>query len=171
MASPSGPGWVYILTNPALPGMVKVGLTTRTPTARAAELTSSSGVPLPFSVAWARAVADCAAVEAAVHRMLDDRRVSGKREFFRVDAKTARQVIEAAAGAKLGRRYRAPPRKPLQRSRWKGRGRSSDRLPALMAITGAAVIATIAVLKPPVPGWLPHPLQQSLLTIERLHQL
>ena len=31
-------GWVYILTNPSMPGLVKIGLTTRNPTARAAEL-------------------------------------------------------------------------------------------------------------------------------------
>lgn len=170
MASPAAPGWVYILTNPALPGMVKIGLTTRTPAARAAELTGSSGVPLPFAVAWARAVSDCAFVETAVHRMLDDRRVSGKREFFRVNVNTARQVIEAASGARLGRRYRAPPRKPSYRPRWKGRGRGEDSFPVLLAVTGILTVAAFAFLRPPVPAWLPTDLQHSLVAIERLHR-
>ncbi len=127
--SQPAPGWVYILTNPALPGMVKVGLTTRNLAARAAELASSSGVPLPFAVTWARAVTDCAMVERAVRRMLDDKRVSGKREFFRVDVATARQVIEAAAGSALGRRYKPRPA-ALKRSgkRRRKRGRDLDRL-------------------------------------------
>ena len=106
MKSPTKPaapscGWVYVLTNPAMPGLVKIGLT-RNPSARAAELTVATGVPAPFVIAWCRAVSDCATVESAVHRLLDDRRVSDKREFFRCDVKTARQVIEAAAGTKLG---------------------------------------------------------------------
>lgn len=104
-AAAASPGWVYILTNPSMPGLVKVGLTTRALDARAAELTAATGVPTPFVVAWGRAVSDCAYVEAAVHRMLDDRRVSGKREFFRCDVATARLVIEAAAGSELGRHY------------------------------------------------------------------
>ena len=98
------PGWVYVLTNPAMPGLVKIGMTTRNASARSAELTASSGAPAPFIIAWSRAVSDCAFVEFAVHRMLDDRRVSGKREFFRCDVPTACQVIQAAAGPKLGRK-------------------------------------------------------------------
>ena len=57
------PGWVYILTNPAMPNMVKIGFTTRSLEARADELTAATGVPLPFVVAWGRAVSDCAYVE------------------------------------------------------------------------------------------------------------
>lgn len=166
--TPSAPGWVYVLTNEAMPGLVKIGLTTRTPKERAAELSSSSGVPLPFTVAWARAVSDCATVEKAVHRMLDDRRVNGKRESFRVDVKTARQVIEAAAGSMLGRRWRpAPaPRTGLRRGRRKrGRGLTGFWL-------GLSVLATmllLAGLRPALPGWLPGPVSRALDAVERLH--
>ena len=168
MPAPPEPGWVYILTNPAFPHMVKIGLTTRTPTERAAELTNASGVPLPFSVAWARAVRDCAAVESIVHRMLGDRRVSGRREFFRCDVGTARQVIEAAAAAKLGRRYRLPPM--LYRRPWRGRGRArgGDRLPALLALSGVALVAVLALFRPPLPAWLPQPVLNSFTAVEGL---
>ena len=168
MPSPAAPGWVYILVNPALPGMVKVGLTTRTPTQRAGELTSSSGVPLPFVVAWARAVSDCASVEASVHRMLDDRRVSGKREFFRVDVNTARQVIEAAAGAKLGRRFHPPSFSRSGRGRGR-RKRGGDLTGFGLVVSAGAVIALLIAFQPALPGWLPRPLLRTFIALEGLH--
>ena len=168
-AFPSKPGWVYILTNEALPGMVKIGLTTRTPTERAGELTAASGVPLPFVVAWARAVSDCAYVEAAVHRMLDDRRVSGKREFFRVDPQTARQVIEAAAGTKLRRRFWSRP--PVRNNRRGGRYRREKDLTGFwLGLSAFAVIALLAVFQPALPGWLPRPLLRAFVEVERLQR-
>ena len=143
----------YILTNPALPGMVKIGLTTRNPRDRAAELASSSGVPLPFAVAWARAVTDCATVERAVHRMLDDKRVSGKREFFRVDVGTARQVIEAAAGSALGRRFR--PRPAVFKGAGKRRRKRGRDLTGFgLAASVVALVAVLVLFKPGLPHWL-----------------
>ena len=163
-------GWVYVLTNPAMPGLVKIGLTTRNPSARAAELTAATGVPAPFVIAWCRAVSDCAFVESAVHRLLDDRRVSGKREFFRCDVKTARQVIGAAAGVKLGRRYLPPPPAPR---RWSGKGRGryrgGDSLPALLALSGVVLVAVLALFRPPLPGWLPGPVLQAFAAVEGMH--
>jgi hypothetical protein len=162
-------GWVYILTNPAMPGLVKIGLTTRTPTLRAAELSAATGVPLPYEVAWARAVSDCPTVESAVHRMLDDRRVNGRRESFRCDVATARRVIEAAAGAKLGRAYKPAPVR--RRSRRKGRGgrRDTQHLATLMALSGVVLVAILALFHPPLPDWLPRPVLHSFLTVESWH--
>ena len=45
-------GIVYVLTNPAIPGMVKIGKTSRGMNARLNEL-YSTGVPLPFECAYA----------------------------------------------------------------------------------------------------------------------
>jgi hypothetical protein len=168
--TPSKPGWVYILTNEAMPGMVKIGLTTKTPKERAAELSSATGVPLPFVVAWARAVSDCDYVERVVHRMLDDRRVNEKRESFRVDVATARQVIEAGAGSMLGRSYRAGP-VPLRRNgRRKGRGRrrSRDLTGFGLAVSGVVMVAALALFKPTLPGWLPGPVLNAFQAVERL---
>lgn len=159
---PDTPGWVYILTNPSMPGLVKIGLTTRSLETRAAELAAATGVPVPFVIAWGRAVSDCAYVERVVHRMLDDRRVSGKREFFRCDVKTARQVIEAAAGKKLGRRYRSPPR-PVRRRRRRG----GDLTGALLLGSAVAAVVVLVFFKPPL-GWLPASLAEPLGTLERL---
>lgn len=45
---PALSGWVYVLANLAMPGLVKVGCTGRSPATRACELTASTGVPPPF---------------------------------------------------------------------------------------------------------------------------
>ncbi len=166
--APASPGWVYILTNEAMPGLVKIGLTTRTPKERAAELSSATGVPLPFVVAWARAVSDCATVEKAVHRMLDDKRVNGKRESFRVDVATARQVIEAAAGSVLGRRWLTPPQLRTGGRRKGRRKRGGDLTGFGLLASCVAVLAVLAVFKPTLPDWLPRPVYQGFMMVERL---
>lgn len=159
------PGWVYVLTNPAMPGLVKIGLTSRNPQARAAELTRATGVPAPFVIAWCRAVSDCAYVEAAVHRMLSGKRVSGRREFFRCEAKTARQAIEAAAGSKLGRRFRSQPRRRRPPAKRRHRGRTE---PTLLFLISAGLLAVLAISKPPIPTWLPAPLAHVTAAVKGL---
>jgi hypothetical protein len=77
-------GFVYILTNEAMPGLVKIGRTTREVDVRAAELWQT-GVPTRFNV-WAQErTPDCVQLEAFVHGDLKNHRVSRVREFFRVD--------------------------------------------------------------------------------------
>ena len=76
-------GFVYVMTNESMPGMVKIGFTTRMPTSRADEL-FTSGVPSPFVVFSSIWFDDPKSVEAEVHAMLDVCRVTEGREFFRV---------------------------------------------------------------------------------------
>jgi len=77
-------GFVYVLINPAMPGLTKVGKTTRSSTDRQLELSSATGVPSPFILAYEHPVADCHVVESWVHAELDRRgcRLSSNREFF-----------------------------------------------------------------------------------------
>lgn len=84
-------GWLYLLTNPAMPGLVKVGMTTRSPEERAQEL-ASTGVPMPFEVEAAWPVDDVRAAERIAHAALSGHRVDGAREWFRLSVP---QAIEA----------------------------------------------------------------------------
>ena len=43
-------GYVYVLSNPSIPGIVKIGMTERDVPARALELSASTGVPEPYDV-------------------------------------------------------------------------------------------------------------------------
>ena len=63
-------GFVYILINPAFTGFVKVGKTIKEPEVRARELSSGSGVPAPYAVAWDALVTDCGQVEKLIHQQL-----------------------------------------------------------------------------------------------------
>ena len=46
-------GWIYILSNPILPNMVKIGYTDLDPYTRSQQISGATGVPVPFKVEWA----------------------------------------------------------------------------------------------------------------------
>lgn len=75
-------GIVYILTNEAMPGYVKIGKTTTSVEQRVLELSRSTSVPLPFECYYAARVADVHQVEKAFHDAFGDHRKNPKREFF-----------------------------------------------------------------------------------------
>src|SRR5574344_962788 len=78
-------GIVYVLTNPAMPGLVKIGMTNRESVdARLKELFNTS-VPVPFECEYACKVDDCKKVEAALHYAFDPERINPQREFFKTD--------------------------------------------------------------------------------------
>lgn len=78
-------GWVYVLSNPSMPRMYKVGMTTNSPKARAKEISSATGVPTPFVVEASFFCDNPARSEAAIHNSLSDWRVNQSREFFSLD--------------------------------------------------------------------------------------
>lgn len=87
------PGYVYVLTNPEFPSLLKIGRTTRAPEVRAQELSSHTGVPFPYVVRYSRWFSDHQAAERYVHTVFADKRVRGK-EFFRADLDEVIAVIE-----------------------------------------------------------------------------
>jgi hypothetical protein len=81
----SEPGYVYLLINYAMPGLVKIGRTSRAPSDRLDELSSATGVPTPFELVYDVLVSDAALAEQFIHTQLTERgyRLSDNREFFR----------------------------------------------------------------------------------------
>ena len=89
-------GIVYLLTNPVMPGLVKIGMTTREDIdARMKEL-YSTGVPVPFECQFACRVkkADCAKIETALHTAFSPQRINANREFFRIQVEQAKAILE-----------------------------------------------------------------------------
>lgn len=99
------PGWLYLLTNPAMPELVKIGMTTRSPEERALEL-ASTGVPMPFHVAAAWAVDDVRAAERDAHAALARYRVNDAREWFRLSVPAAIKALGRSTQAKSSRARR-----------------------------------------------------------------
>ena len=89
------PGWIYVLTNPSMPGLVKIGKTERDPEDRIEELSAATGVPTPFNLAYKAYVSSCSLGESLVHDLLSQRgyRVSDNREFFNAPLHIAIEVV------------------------------------------------------------------------------
>lgn len=79
------PDIIYVLTNEAMPGLVKIGLTTDSVESRISQLSSNTGVPLPFECYFAAEVKDCEKLEKTLHQLFSEARVNPKREFFKID--------------------------------------------------------------------------------------
>ena len=99
-------GIVYVLTNPAMPGIVKIGKTSRGMSARLNEL-YSTGVPLPFECAYAARVEDESKVERAFHQAFGPYRVNPRREFFDIEPEQAIALLELMAIENLTPEFRA----------------------------------------------------------------
>jgi hypothetical protein len=78
------PEIIYVLTNEAMPGLIKIGLTTNVEE-RLTNLSSGTGVPLPFECFFAAEVKDAARVEKTLHQLFGEARINPRREFFRLD--------------------------------------------------------------------------------------
>lgn len=92
-----GGGWIYVLVNSQMPGVVKIGRTDRSPRERVDEISAATGVPAPFVLVWEEQVSDSVAAESEVHRLLYSHRTSDDREFFRLDPKSAIEAVSQVA--------------------------------------------------------------------------
>ena len=90
--SESKHGIVYVLTNPAMPGLVKIGQTTNEIINRMNDL-NTTGVPFPFDCLFACEVDDCKVVENALHKAFYPYRVNPRREFFEIDPDQAIVIL------------------------------------------------------------------------------
>jgi T5orf172 domain-containing protein len=90
-------GHVYVMLNPAMPGVVKIGRTRDQTKARARQL-YSTGVPKEFIVLWQEVVHHSDKVEREVHKRFKDLRVNPRREFFKVEPQQAIRTLMEVAG-------------------------------------------------------------------------
>ena len=91
-------GWVYIAHNRRQgASVVKIGMTSRSPTQRASELKEFSGVPGRFELAYFVHTADRYEVEKYVHRKLDQYRMRSWEEFFELRLPLAVDALDEAA--------------------------------------------------------------------------
>ena len=75
---------IYILTNEAMPGYVKIGMTNNSVLDRLKQL-DRTNIPMPFECYYACEVGNAHEEERWLHSIFSDRRVRDEREFFKID--------------------------------------------------------------------------------------
>lgn len=85
---------VYVLTNPVMPGIVKIGKTTQLEVGERMKQLYSTGVPVPFECAFACQVKDASEVEKALHFAFGMTRINPNREFFKLDPANVIAVLK-----------------------------------------------------------------------------
>lgn len=95
-------GFVYVLSNPAFPHLIKIGKSQRDPVNfRSAEL-YTTGVPYQFVVEYYAFVENFDFVEAECHKLLEKFRPNKSREFFEYPVPEAISLIHrVSAGIKF----------------------------------------------------------------------
>jgi len=87
-------GYIYILVNPALQkNLLKIGMTSRSPEDRASELSTVTGLPSSFVVAYEEIVPDIELAEKLMHQRLHKYRTNVRREFFSLPLKNAIEIV------------------------------------------------------------------------------
>lgn len=89
-------GIVYVLSNPCMPGIVKIGMTERKDIDSRMKELYTTGVPLPFECKFACNVnkSECGRIEKALHKAFAPQRVNKDREFFRIMPEQAIAILE-----------------------------------------------------------------------------
>lgn len=95
-------GYIYCFSNPCMPGIVKIGMTDRTPEARLSEANASDTwrPPTPYKIEFAKKVLDASVKEKILHTLLEEYtdRINSRREFFRVSPEKVRIFVDLMDG-------------------------------------------------------------------------
>lgn len=85
---------VYVLTNPAMPGLIKIGMTTQLEVEDRMKQLYGTGVPVPFDCAFACQVKDASEVERALHFAFGNSRINPNREFFKLEPERVIAILK-----------------------------------------------------------------------------
>jgi hypothetical protein len=95
-------GYVYVFSNESMPGILKVGMTERTPDERLKEANVSDTwrPPTPYKLEFAKKVNDVKNKEKTLHILLEQyiNRIHPRREFFRVSQEEVRKFFDLMDG-------------------------------------------------------------------------
>jgi hypothetical protein len=88
-------GWIYVITNKAMPGLVKVGYSMKDPVLRAEEL-EHTGSPYPYVVDYEVLVEEPFGIEQKVHSHL--KKYHERKEWFHCTSEDAIAAIQSVVG-------------------------------------------------------------------------
>lgn len=90
-------GIIYVATNPSMPGLIKIGMTTNEDVASRLYSLYSTGVPEPFVCEYAGKVVGVKSVEKALHKAFKPYRIHSGREFFRIEPEQPIAILKVIA--------------------------------------------------------------------------
>ena len=90
------PGMVYGLSNPYMPGLIKIGRSTNI-VQRIVDLSRPTGVPGTFVLEFAKSVTNSSEKERQLHSILSDKRVKDS-EFFKATSEEVRALFALMEG-------------------------------------------------------------------------
>ena len=93
-------GFLYVMSNPMHPSLLKIGQTSKDPNIRRSDL-NSSGVPEEFIIEYYAFVEDYVQLELEVHTELNEVRYKENREFFEISVQEAVNSIRSVAGDRI----------------------------------------------------------------------
>lgn len=93
-------GKVYILTNDAMPGIIKIGITENSIEERMRSLDTTS-VPMPFRFHYAIESDKYKEIEKLMHNAFSKLRVRDNREFFKMDAENAVSALKISCAPEI----------------------------------------------------------------------
>lgn len=88
-------GWVYVISNKAMPDLVKIGYSERDPVYRASELKTGTGIPHSYEVVYDVLVKAPQALERLIHKALEEEREN--KEWFNCGWSEAVQIVRRGA--------------------------------------------------------------------------
>lgn len=95
-------GYVYCFSNQSMPGILKVGMTERTPEIRLNEANSSDTwrPPTPYIIEFAKKVLNPKHKETTLHNLLSQytEQINPKRDFFRVSSEEVKTFFDLIDG-------------------------------------------------------------------------
>lgn len=86
-------GAVYVLKNEKMPGILKIGYTEGDPRERAKKLSSSEYVPSRYKLSYYENFQNPEKEERRIHISLSEKRITPRKEFFRVSIDEAKEII------------------------------------------------------------------------------
>ena len=95
-------GYLYCFSNDSMPGILKIGMTDRTPEIRLNEANSSDTwrPPTPYKIEFAKKVLNSKQKEISLHLLLSQytERINPKREFFRISPEEVKMFFDIIDG-------------------------------------------------------------------------
>lgn len=85
---------VYVITNPAMPGLVKIGQSGQEDAQARIDQLYTTGVPVPFKLEFACRVENAPEVEKAMHLAFGPYRINQRREFFKIEPDQAIAILK-----------------------------------------------------------------------------